>query len=159
MKKDKRLSLVACLLMVAFLCGCTGMGGSSSYSGSPSEPRMLDVSTMLRFKDVPAPSGFNVIEQESFAFQNDVTRVALLKYIGSRPIDEVVLFFKEQMPMYNWSPINIIEYERRILNYEKEGESCIVTIEARGRKSVVTIAISPKSRPMKVDIKEKPTYQ
>ncbi|MBU4457589.1 MAG: hypothetical protein KJ902_02475 [Candidatus Omnitrophica bacterium] len=159
MKKNKRLSLVVCLLLVAFLCSCTGMGGSSSYSGSSSEPRMLDVSTMLRFKDVPAPHGFNVLEQESFAFQNDVTRVALLKYIGSRPIDEVVLFFKEQMPMYNWSPINIIEYERRILNYEKEGESCIVTIEARGRKSIVTIAISPKSRPMKVDIKEKPTYQ
>ncbi len=159
MNKNKRLSLVVCLLLVAFLCGCTGMGGSGSYSGSSSEVRTLDVSTMLRFKDVPAPSGFNVLEQESFAFQNDVTRVALLKYIGSRSSDEVVMFFKEQMPMYNWNPINIIEYERRILNYEKEGESCIVTIEARGRKSIVTIAISPKSRPMKVDIKEKPARQ
>jgi len=157
MHRDRKnvLQLTAySLLFIALLCGCTTTGGSSSYDRGSSETRSLDVSTMLRFNDVPSPSGFRVLERESFAFQNDVTRVALLKYVGSRPTDEVVLFFKEQMPMYKWSPINIIEYERRILNYEKENESCIVTIESSGRKTIVTVAISPKSRPMKVDIKE-----
>jgi len=41
-----------------------------------------------------------------------------------------------------------------MLNYEKSGESCIVTIEGKGRKSILTIAISPKSRPMKIEFKE-----
>lgn len=154
MDKNKTLLLVTCCLLLAFLCGCTTTGGSGPYGRGSSETRSLDVSAILRFNDVPSPSGFKVLERESFAFQNDVTRVALLKYAGSRPTDEVVLFFKEQMPMYKWSPINIIEYERRILNYEKEGESCIVTIESKGRKTIVTVAIAPKSRPMKVDIKE-----
>jgi hypothetical protein len=100
---------------------------------------------------VPIPAGFKILDAESFAFQNDTTRVALLKYTGSKPADTIVLFYNEQMPLYNWNPINIIEYERRILNYENSSESCIVTIETRGGKSIITIAISPKSRPMRVE--------
>ena len=151
MKKLLYLSLVTCCLSLT-LAGCTTMSGSSSYSGS--DDTSLDVAAMLRLNDVPVPAGFKVLNTESFAFQNDVTRVALLKYTGSKTADQVVAFYKQQMPMYNWSPINIIEYERRMLNYEKSSESCIVTIEGKGRKSILTIAISPKSRPMKVEFKE-----
>lgn len=151
MKKLLYLSLVTCCLSLT-LAGCTTMSGSSSYSGS--DDTSLDVAAMLRLNDVPVPAGFKVLNTESFAFQNDVIRVALLKYTGSKTADQVVAFYKQQMPMYNWSPINIIEYERRMLNYEKSGESCIVTIEGKGRKSILTIAISPKSRPMKVEFKE-----
>lgn len=151
MKKLLYLSLVTCCLSLT-LAGCTTMSGSSSYSGS--DDTSLDVAAMLRLNDVPVPAGFKVLNTESFAFQNDVTRVALLKYTGSKTADQVVAFYKQQMPMYNWSPINIIEYERRMLNYEKSSESCIVTIEGKGRKSILTIAISPKSRPMKIEFKE-----
>ena len=151
MKKLISLSLVTCLLSLT-LAGCTTMSGSSSYSGS--DGASLDVAAMLRLDDVPVPAGFKVLDTESFAFQNDVTRVALLKYTGSKAADQVVAFYKQQMPMYKWNAINIIEYERRMLNYEKSGESCIVTIEGKGRKSILTIAISPKSRPMKVEFKE-----
>lgn len=152
MKISKASSLIVCCLALILLSGCTTTLGSRSYN---EEGASLDVAILLRLNDVPTPTGFRILDKESFAFQNDTTRVALLKYIGSKHPDIVVAFYKEQMPMYNWSPINIIEYERRILNYEKEGESCIITIEARGNKSVVTIAISPKSRPMKVRKKEK----
>ncbi len=130
------------------------MSGTRSYGRESSADKSLEVSSTLRFDDVPIPIGFRTIDKESFAFRNDVTRVALLKYVGGKNADQVVAFYKEQMPMYNWNAINIIEYERRILNYEREGESCIVTIESQGRKSVVTIAISPKSRPMKVKVEK-----
>ena len=151
MKRDKVLVIGLYLLMVLLIAGCATTYESRPYGRDSSAGASLDVSAVLRFNDVPVPSGFKVIDNESFAFQNDITRVALLKYIGARTADQVVAFFKEQMPMYKWSPINIIEYERRILNYEKESESCIVTIESKGRKSIITIAISPKSRPMKVE--------
>ncbi|MDP8229942.1 MAG: hypothetical protein P9L93_02435 [Candidatus Gorgyraea atricola] len=152
MKKLLYLFLVPCFLSLIVLSGCTTMSGSSSYSSSGDTS--LDVAAMLRLEDVPVPTGFKVLNAESFAFQNDVTRVALLKYTGSKTADQVVAFYKQQMPMYNWNPINIIEYERRMLNYEKSGESCIVTIEGKGRKSTLIIAISPKSRPMKVEIRD-----
>jgi len=150
MDKKKALVVGSCFLVLVLLAGCTTTSGSRSYGSKAYPDESLEVSSVLRFDDVPIPTGFTTLDKESFAFQNDVTRVALLKYIGGKGIDEVVAFYKAQMPMYNWNPINIIEYERRIMNYEKEGESCIVTIEGKGRKSIVTIGVSPKSRPMKV---------
>lgn len=152
MERRHFLILSSYFLAMVLLSGCaTATYGSRSYGKDSSSVVSLEVASMLRFDDVPAPYGFKVLDSESFAFQNDVTRVALLKYIGGKTADQVVMFYKDQMPMYNWSPINIIEYERRILNYEKKNESCIVTIESKGRKSIITIAISPKSRPMKVE--------
>ncbi len=145
--------LVVFLFLALALSSCaTGYQGRS-YSDDSVGGKSMGVASMLRFDDVPVPVGFRTLNDESFAFQNDVTRVALIKYSGSKSADQMVLFFKEQMPLYNWSPINIIEYERRILNYEKGSESCIVTIESKGMRSIVTIAISPKSRPMKVETK------
>lgn len=141
-------------LLIIFLCVLSGCVTTSEGRAYDEGDRDVSVAYILRFDDVPVPSGFMVLDSESFAFQNDTTRVALLKYIGSVNIENVVQFYKDQMPAYNWSPINIIEYERRILNYEKGSESCIVTVEPRGRKSVIAIAISPKSRPMKVETKD-----
>lgn len=150
-----RISFVFIIfLFLAFtLTGCATDYQGRSYSDDSVRGKSMGVASMLRFDDVPVPVGFKTLNNESFAFQNDVTRVALIKYSGSKNADQMVLFFKEQMPLYNWSPINIIEYERRILNYEKGSESCIVTIESKGMRSIVTIAISPKSRPMKVETK------
>ncbi|MBU3912011.1 MAG: hypothetical protein KKD90_05445 [Candidatus Omnitrophica bacterium] len=151
MKKRNIAILTTCMALLFLMSGCATLYEDVYGSGS-AEPRPLDVSTLLRFNDVPVPAGYQVLDSESFAFQNDATRVALLKYVGSRTADQVVLFYKDQMPVYNWNPINIIEYERRMLNYEKDAESCIVTVESKGRKSIVIIAISPKSRPMKMDV-------
>jgi hypothetical protein len=155
MKANKSIIInISVFLLMLMVSGCAAMSDSRSYGSTSAVESSLNVATILRFDDVPVPSGFKSIEHESFAFQNDVTRVALLKYVGTRNIDQIVAFYKEQMPLYKWNPINIIEYERRILNFEKESESCIISIEAIGRKNIVTIAISPKSRPMKVEIKK-----
>ncbi|MFH1479223.1 MAG: hypothetical protein ABIG92_05575 [Candidatus Omnitrophota bacterium] len=150
--KDRIIGIIVVSMLISIL-GCAVTGGGSSYRSGSSESVPLDVASLLRFNDVPVPAGFRILEEESFAFQNDLTRVALLKYIGNKVSDQVVAFYKDQMPLYNWNPINIIEYERRILNYERQSESCIVTVESKGRSSIVTIAISPKSKPMKVDSK------
>ena len=139
--------------ILILLSGCTTMSSGTYGKGSVAE-KPLEVSSVLRFNDIPAPYGFKILDHESFAFQNDATRVALLKYVGGTVADRVVLFYKEQMPLYNWNPINIIEYERRVMNFENDSESCIITIEAKGRSSIVTIAISPKSQPMEVETKK-----
>ena len=156
--KRKMLAIASSFLILLMVSACaTTSSGRSSYDDEGTQSKQLKepslaVASMLRFEDIPVPSGFKILEGESFAFQNDVTRVALLKYMGARNLDNVVLFYKEQMLLYNWNPMNVIEYERRILNYERESESCIVTIESAGRKSIVTIAVSPKSKPMKVEV-------
>jgi len=107
--------------------------------------KALDVSTALKFVDVPVPSGFKMITAQSFTFENDVLRVGILKYKGRSSGDQVVNFFKNQMPLYNWRFTNMLEYGRRILNFEREDQNCIIVIEPQGMSIFVTITVAPKS--------------
>ena len=127
------------LLLVA---GCA-TAGATSQQALPLAP--LQAAATLKFSDVPVPVGFDVIENESFAFQNELARVGLLKYAGRPAIDRVVQFYREQMPLYNWGLLNVLEYEARILNFEKPDQTCIVTVGRRGDRTQITVALAPKS--------------
>ena len=107
--------------------------------------KALDVSTALKFVDIPVPSGFKMITAQSFTFENDVLRVGILNYKGRSSGDQVVNFFKNQMPLYNWRFTNMLEYGRRILNFEREDQNCIIVIEPQGMSTFVTITVAPKS--------------
>jgi predicted small secreted protein len=139
----------AVILVVAFsvvLSGCAGLRGMFKGSSTPSKvSKAPEVSAILKFDDVPVPDGFRFIANESFAFQTQDVRVGLLKYEGKADPDAIVQFYKEQMPLYNWKVVNIIEYGKRLLNFEKDGQSAVVTIEPRGGKVIITIAVSPRS--------------
>ncbi len=152
----KNMKMLIGLMVLFLIAGCVTLPSqNSSSSEAEKEKGSLPVALLLKFDDIPVPGGFKLLDAESFAFQNDRSRVALLKYIGGKPADSVVTFYKEQMAAYNWDAINIIEYEKRVLNYENSYESCIITIEPRGGKSIIIIALSPKSRPMKTQKEEK----
>jgi len=131
------LLTIGCLLTTA-LTGCT------TTSGSKLEPQ-----TMLKFSDLPIPVGLKPLPQTSYSFENAGVRVAVLKYQGKANIDQVINFYKEQMPMYNWNLINIIEYGQRLLNFERENETCIITMQIAGfwnEDVLVTVSLGPKSQ-------------
>ena len=136
-------------LVILFLAGCATFPQSQSTGDAEKNKVVLSVAPILKFEDIPIPAGFKLLDKESFAFQNDKSRVALLKYYGGQNADQVLAFYKEQMASFNWSLVNVIEYERKVMNYENSEESCIITIQPQGGKSLVTIALSPKSRPIK----------
>jgi len=139
-----RSLLVLFVVLSVFISGCSTLSGGRSSKSNDFE-RQLEVSTLLKFDDIPVPSGFKFIASESFAFQTDEIRVGLLRYTGRISPEETVVFFKEQMPLYNWKPINFIEYERRILNFEKDEQSAVITIDGKGASSSLVIAVSPRS--------------
>lgn len=119
--------------------------GSGSASTSAGVPKQLQVAVDGRFDDIPIPAGFRLDTANSFAFQNDYTRVGLLRYAGGTKASEVVDFYKEQMPLYNWVLINVVEYDRSLLNFEKDRQSCIITCEGTMTKTTLSITIGPKS--------------
>ncbi len=136
-------------LIVLFLAGCVTLPQKESADDAGKNKASLSVAPILKFEDLPTPSGFKLLDKESFAFQNDKSRVALLKYYGGQNAEQVLAFYKEQMALFNWAMVNIIEYEKKVLNYENSEESCIITIQPQGGKSMVTVALSPKSRPIR----------
>ncbi len=149
MNKVKFLVLGSQLLVLVLLAGCATFPQNEPLGGAEKNKVTLSVAPILKFDDIPVPAGFRILDKESFAFQNDKSRVALLKYYGGQNAEQVMEFYKEQMASFNWNLVNIIEYDKKVLNYENSDESCIITIQPQGGKSLVTIALSPKSRPMK----------
>ena len=135
-------SLVIILMAVAFLSGCATTG-SGTRDGDLA-PQSLDVAMKLKFEDVPIPAGFKPIPRDSFVFENDVLRVGVLKYSGRAYADQVVKFYKDQMGLYNWRFINMVEYGRRILNFEREDQTCIILVEPAKMSTYITITVSPK---------------
>jgi len=130
------------LFIFAVGCATIGSGSSSSSSGVQSSNGLAKI---LKFDDVPIPVGFRLIDNESFTFQNDQMRVGLLKYAGMPDADRVVSFYKEQMPLYNWDLINVIEYGQRVMNFERSDQTCIVTIQPASTRTVISIAVAPKA--------------
>jgi hypothetical protein len=130
------------VLIVALIAGCETTGSRRSSSGDL--PKALDVSMSLKFEDVPIPAGFQPLAQESFIFQNELLRVGILKYKGKAHADQVVNFYKDQMSLYNWRFLNMVEYGRRIMNFDREDQTCIIVIEPASMGTYITITVSPK---------------
>lgn len=137
-----------CLLFSFFcfllLSGCAG--SAVSRRSDPSQIPALEPAAMLKLNDIPVPANFIFVAQDSYAFQSSEFRAGLLRYQGKASGDQTVIFFKEQMPMYNWRLINIVEYGRRMLTFEKDQESCVVTIDGKDNRLDVVISVGPKSQ-------------
>ena len=142
-----RISLI--LILIFSVAGCAAIKGGDLSELEEEEgyaPTALAVTAKLRFSDVPVPAGFKLIQNKSFVFQTEGTRVALLKYSGRAKLQDLVDFYKEQMLLCNWELLNVVEYDRSVLNFERGGQTCIITIGSRGMKKIITISVAPKAK-------------
>lgn len=150
-----RISLIT--ILVFSVAGCAAITGRSSSELEGEEgyaPTALAVTAKLRFSDVAVPAGFKLLRNKSFVFQAEGTRVALLKYSGRAKLQDLIDFYKEQMLFYNWELLNVVEYGKSVLNFERTGQSCIITIEPRGMKKIITISVAPKATAGKASLEK-----
>ncbi|MDP2831025.1 MAG: hypothetical protein Q8O02_02095, partial [Candidatus Omnitrophota bacterium] len=132
-----------CLLTI-ILMGCSTL--SDNPKSVNTGGRMLEPQSVLKFSDVPVPVGLKSLPQESYSFESSGVRVGVLKYRGKANADQVITFYKEQMPLYNWNLVNIVEYGQRLINFERENETCIITLEPKGNNIALIISLGPKSQ-------------
>ena len=144
--KNKKIifSTFYLLLIITFLFGCAGI----QRKVLPTEEPLLETAKFLKFSDIPVPVGLKFLPQNSYLFESGSLRVGLLRYRGRIKGDEIVSFYKAKMPVYGWSLLNIVEHGDKILNFEKEKESCIITIRPKGWRSDVAISVGPRPPPV-----------
>lgn len=138
--KYKAVFLLGVGILILSGCAITKKDKSSQSQA------ILEPQAILKFSDVPIPVGFTLLP--SYAFENSGVRVGVLKYQGKADIDKVINFYKEQMPMYNWSLLNIVEYGERLMNFDRENETCIIRLSTkqgfRGVNTIITVSLGPK---------------
>jgi len=137
------LALVLCFVFIAFsLYGCADFPQKDDSMSKT--PGVLEPSAMMKFSDIPVPAGFKLLPQNSYSFESSGVRVGVLKYRGKGSPDQVISFYKEQMPMYSWNLLNIVEYGDRLMNFERENETCIVSLVPKGSSAILTISLGPR---------------
>jgi len=134
------LSFTCCLLITA-LTGCSSLSGTKGEN-----PGFLEPQALLKFNDIPVPVGMKNLPQQSYSFESSGVRVGVLKYQGKSDPERVITFYKEQMRLYNWNLVNIVEYGQRLMNFERDNESCIITIQPKGSSVFLIISLGPKSQ-------------
>lgn len=143
MKKSTILIFAFLFCSALLVCGCSGFPKRDRQGMSP---EFLEPQVALKFADLPVPAKFKIMPQDSYSFESSGIRVGLLKYRGKANIDQAVNFYKDQMPIYNWNLVNAVEYGQRILNFEREAESCIVTLLSKGSTVFITVSLGPKAQ-------------
>ena len=145
----KKIIILFVICSFMAISGCSTWGDWSrkkSSSGEGEGASMgLSMSESLKFEDIPIPAGFKMNPENSFAFQNKTMRVGVLTYIGKASPQEIISFYKEQMPLYNWRLLNLIEYGTIQILFDKGTETCVITITP-ARKSTLRINVAPKSK-------------
>lgn len=143
MKLKKGFFLIcACCLLSGTLIGCSTFSGDTKSEN----PEALQPQSILKFSDIPVPAGLKALPLVSYSFESSGVRVGVLKYRGKANPEQVINFYKEQMAMYNWNLVNIVEYGQRLINFERENETCIITLEPKGSSITLTISLGPKSQ-------------
>ena len=141
MSKAKINFIICGFAFVILISGCATLFKKDAQTGIPA---LLEPSMMLKFADLPYPTGFKPLSTDSYTFESQGVRVAVLRYRGKAGADQVVNFYKEQMPMYNWALLNSVEYGERLLNFDRENETCIVSLLPKGSSVTITISVGPK---------------
>lgn len=146
----KSKSLLLFIALILILSGCVEF--SKKGSGMKGTA-MLEPQSIFKFSDIPVPAGFKYLPAESYAFVSSAARAGLLKYRGKANADQVINFYKEQMALYNWDLLNIVEYGERMLNFERDDETCIVTLIPKGNQVTISISLAPKAQTLKKQAK------
>ena len=131
---------VACYLLTTILTGCSTVSDNKISTNAGS----LSPQSVLKFTDVPVPVGLKILPEKSYSFESSGVRVGVLKFQGKADVDQIVNFYKEQMVMYNWNLLNVVEYGDRLLNFDRENETCVITLLTKGRTVIITVSLGPK---------------
>ena len=140
--KHRKFCFAVLMVSSILLAGCAGVRAKDS--SDLKKAAMLEPAVMQKFSDVPVPSNFKFMEKNSYSFESSGMRVGVLKYHGKADPDQVVSFYKEQMPMYTWTLLNVVEYGDRLMNFDRDNETCIISIMANGNSVDIVASIGPK---------------
>ncbi len=134
-------------LLVASHAMISACASPARFPFSLMQPPAVSVPVpVVQFSDVPVPSGFAFVKEESFQFENEAVRVGLLRYLGSQSIEEVAAFYRAGMPNRGWDLVNELAHDRHILSFEKPSATCTVTVENVLVNTRLSVAIAPHSQ-------------
>lgn len=121
--------------------GCAGprTGGDSQTLRASATPYEVDI---------PLPTGFRLVDQSSEDWSGGRLRYLRHRYVGRADKYAVRRFYRDQMPLARWTPRGNGNVGGRVVMwFEREAESCTITIEddrsSLSRRVSVEVIVTP----------------
>lgn len=100
---------------------------------TPTEGIPITKGPGIQCQDIPAPLGFTFDERRSwsydrFSFPPLNLRSCWLYYYGDRPVNELVEWYKEQMPLHEWTHMRTHGRDRKVVEFENATEIAEIEI-------------------------------
>ena len=140
----KKILLFVVLPLILSGCASLSYYSPSPSKGVPGKEKELKKAIEQKFNDIPIPEGMVIDAQNSFAFDNGEMRLAQLRYFTRLTPEDLVSFFKRELPLEGWGMVNVVEYGERRLSFTKEKESLEILIYPERRRCKVIISLTPK---------------
>lgn len=131
------------ILAVLLGGGCVGPGSVERVLPAPSSHPYE--------ADIPVPAGFVLVDQSSEDWSSGPLRYLRHRYRGKADKEAVREFYRKQMPLVRWTPMQESRADGRCrMSFTRGSESCAVTIERSGsrlsRGVTVDVLITPRPR-------------
>lgn len=153
---SRRRSLVQLAALPLALLSAACVADQRRASDQPAGAMLLQASLLQASmdpveRDVPLPRGFKLVEQSSDDWSSGAVRYLRHRYRGGSSPAAVRGFYTRQMPLTRWTPVlDSFSKGRRMMQFERGPEICIVTISSRSRllarDTIVDVVIGPKQR-------------
>ena len=140
----KKIIIFLFLIIMLGSCSLLKQNTEDSSLTMPNAPQQM---ANLTFEDLPVPSKMELDRENSFVYETSNYRTGILFYKGNMNPLDLANFYKSEMPKYNWTLVNSLEYRKGCqLIYEKPGWITVIKIESNWENSSkLTITIGPKS--------------
>ena len=92
--------------------------------------------------DVPVPANFDYRPDNSWAYVTGSVRTTSIKYIGSARTEDLLEFYRKQMPQSSWMEKMTLGVDsKKAVGFQKNYEQCKITIDQKPSETHLTIEL------------------
>ena len=148
MRNSKILIIGTILLSGLLVMGISSCRLLSKKSSQPNTPQtikgIIATPSVKNYQapDVPVPANFDYRPDNSWAYVTGSVRTTSIKYIGSARTEDLLEFYRKQMPQSGWmEKMDLGDSSKKAIGFQKNYEKCKITIEQKPSETHLTIEL------------------
>ncbi|MBI4712216.1 MAG: hypothetical protein HY762_02760 [Planctomycetes bacterium] len=146
MKRLALVGLICAMLFMAFACRGKTAPQVKKESPKPIAKGLVsgpNLASRYQPPDVPVLANFAYMPQNSVVYINGNVRTAIIKYVGSARTEDIINFYKIQLPKNGWME-QISSASKQVMLFRKGREKCQIDINqsaSGGLETYLTVKI------------------
>ncbi len=139
----KRLAII--FITVALTLSCTTISSKRTKTVSPAQTTVQKIEKILN--NIPVYPTLSYDTQDSFVYESVSVNAAVIVLKGKGKLNDVVSFYKENMPKYGWQLLSMFVYDNKAtMLFDSMESSCAIEITQEAFNNIkVTIKTGTKT--------------